>query len=334
MPHSAESEVRRTRDRMSLRIRDLLAQETGLTLSPVRHSRGWSERRSHSVPVLVERGLPREFEESELPEDFWLACRAAMHRPALERLCQAVPSAQAALEIYASRSSGAVRRAEGQQQVFFDSSGINGPDGSEALEASRATAEAILKWIESFRPIAELLAADNDVFGLYSCRREAGQIVAHIKLFWQPIAFVASALGVSVEAMTTVVLTHELAHAYTHLGEDTDGEAWSFNGFWASETSLVEGLAQYYTHLVCSRTDERFMEANRAFQALLPCQPDAYKSHVPWVDGFKPENVREAMRRTRTIGRGQLAEFNRQLDELSRRDQGLRGPHPGARVEE
>lgn len=328
MPHSAEGEVRRTRDRMSLRIRDLLAQETGLTLSPVRHSRGWSERRSHSVPVLVERGLPREFEESELPEDFWLACRAAMHRPALERLCQAVPSAQAALEIYSSRSSGSVRCEPG----LFESLCINGSEENGAFEASKATAEAILKWIESFRPIAELLAADNDVFGLYSCRREAGQIVAHIKLFWQPIAFVASALGVSVEAMTTVVLTHELAHAYTHLGEDTDGEAWSFNGFWASETSLIEGLAQYYTHLVCSRTDERFMEANRAFQALLPCQPDAYKSHVPWVDGFKPENVREAMRRTRTIGRGQLAEFNRQLDGLSRRDQGLRGPHPGARV--
>ncbi|GMV88488.1 MAG: hypothetical protein AMXMBFR81_14190 [Chthonomonas sp.] len=330
MPHSAEGEVRRTRDRMSLRIRELLAQETGLTLSPVRHSRGWSERRNGSISVYVERGLPREFEESELPEDFWLACRAAMHRPALERLCHAVPSAQAALEIYSSRSSASVRCEPG----LFESLCVNGSEENEAFEASKATAEAILKWIESFRPIAELLAADNDVFGLYSCRSEAGQVVAHIKLFWQPIAFVASALGVSVEAMTTVVLTHELAHAYTHLGEDTDGEAWSFNGFWASETSLIEGLAQYYTHLVCSRTDERFMEANRAFQALLPCQPDAYKSHVPWVDGFKPENVREAMRRTRTIGRGQLAEFNRQLDGLSPRDQGLRGPHPGARVEE
>ena len=32
--------------------------------------------------------------------------------------------------------------------------------------------------------------------------------------------------GFDVEALTYVVLAHELAHAYTHLGRDIDGNAW------------------------------------------------------------------------------------------------------------
>lgn len=327
MPDGAQLAVSGTRDRMGLRIRELLAQETGLTLNPARRPPGWGGAKKHSVPVLVERGLPN-YSYDDVSPDFWRACRAAFFRPALERLCEAVPPSKEALEIYSTGSmEGEPQRAlldrEHTPRTLFEGRESTPREGREALDASAATARAILKWIDSYKPIASLLAADADVLGHYCYRIEDGQVVAHIKLYWQAISFVAAALAVTVEALTTVVLTHELAHAFTHLGEDTDGQTWSFSGFRDSETALKEGLAQYYTHQVCSRTDERFAEAELAFQKLLKQQPAAYQAHEPWVKQAQPEAVREAMRRIRTADRGHLEEFASHLGSLSRRNRAL-----------
>ena len=50
-----------------------------------------------------------------------------------------------------------------------------------------------------------------------------------------------------------MVLTHELAHAYTQLGADIDGRRWAAASFAKAETELKEGLAQYYTERVLRR---------------------------------------------------------------------------------
>jgi hypothetical protein len=61
------------------------------------------------------------------------------------------------------------------------------------------------------------------------------------------IGITARALGVSPDALTIVVLAHELAHAYAHLGRDIDNERWETEQFAKSDIDIVEGLAQFYT---------------------------------------------------------------------------------------
>jgi hypothetical protein len=72
------------------------------------------------------------------------------------------------------------------------------------------------------------------------------------------ISFMAGVLGVPVEALTVVVAVHELAHAYTHLGRDIDGKKWDTNTFSQVDPRTSEGLAQFYTEVICKKLEPRF----------------------------------------------------------------------------
>ena len=58
--------------------------------------------------------------------------------------------------------------------------------------------------------------------------------------------------GISVAGITVQVLAHQLAHADTHLGADSDGRRWGTNLLQRTGRALPEGLAQFYT---CRVTD-------------------------------------------------------------------------------
>src|SRR5438045_984553 len=75
---------------------------------------------------------------------------------------------------------------------------------------------------------------------------------------WGVIGLVSDWVGSSVEDLTIVVLTHELAHAYTQLGADIDGRRWPAAAFRRADLPLTEGLAQYYTQAVLERLKDRF----------------------------------------------------------------------------
>src|SRR4030095_13125762 len=77
----------------------------------------------------------------------------------------------------------------------------------------------LLKW---------LLAVNEDILGIYrysaiSGRKLRNGVEGEIELYWGIIGLISRLLRCSVEALTVVVLAHELAHAYTHLGYDIDG---------------------------------------------------------------------------------------------------------------
>lgn len=98
-------------------------------------------------------------------------------------------------------------------------------------------------------------------------------------------------MGRTVEDLTVVVLTHDLAHACAQLGADIEGRRWPAAEFAMAETALKEGLAQYYTHRVLNRLKERYRGALEAYRAMPPRQPPAYRTHLPWVKGGSPEAV-------------------------------------------
>jgi hypothetical protein len=139
-----------------------------------------------------------------------------------------------------------------------------------------------------------------------------------IELYWALIGLLAEMLGRTVEAVTVVVLAHELAHAYTHLGCDTDGHRWGAHAFARSDHALKEGLAQYYTQVTCDRLSVNLPEAAQAYDELLKSQPAAYQTHREWITkGVAREDIRRALVETRRGGVGVLEQFNKRLDSLA-----------------
>lgn len=111
----------------------------------------------------------------------------------------------------------------------------------------------------------------------------------------------AARLGVPIEDLTIVVLTHELAHAYTHLGADVDGTRWDTDAFAATDLRIVEGLAQLYTETVVDRLAQSLPGAKIAFDALLKKQSEPYTIFKQWIDPAEArgEIIRSAMIYTR-----------------------------------
>ena len=72
----------------------------------------------------------------------------------------------------------------------------------------------------------------QDILGAYFFR------VPAISVYWMVIGIMSGVLGVSVEALTIVVATHELAHAYSHLGRDIDGGRWETEAFARADASV------------------------------------------------------------------------------------------------
>lgn len=136
----------------------------------------------------------------------------------------------------------------------------------ENLPGAKRSVERLVKELEKLALIERIRNINKDILRAYFfCRPK-------IYVYWMVIGLVAALLQVQVEALTIVVLAHELAHAYTHLGKDIDGQQWDTEAFAKSSLSIVEGLAQFYTEVVCRRLSERHPDAFAAYKKLLAMQ--------------------------------------------------------------
>ena len=130
--------------------------------------------------------------------------------------------------------------------------------------------------LDQHDPLKTVLAVNEDFLGIYEYDArglfadEQALNRAIIRLYWGVIGLVSEWLGCAFEDLAVVVLTHELAHAYTQLGADIEGRRWAAPSFAKAESTLKEGLAQYYTDRVLHRLERRYGEALRVFFSLLP----------------------------------------------------------------
>ena len=114
-----------------------------------------------------------------------------------------------------------------------------------------------------------------------------------------------------------VVMAHELAQSHTPLGAAIEGRRWPSHHFANAETSLKEGLAQFYTWRALQRLQTKFPGALDAFDTLLAKQSAPYHAHKPWTDQFSPEAVRQAMIEVRRWREGSLEQFTDRLERAS-----------------
>ena len=204
----------------------------------------------------------------------------------------------------------------GTRFMEYTLDGVRGPTGEVVGPATlteitkvRETAEAWLRLVKDHDLSQALRRINEDVLGAYYFhRREIG-------IFWMAIGLFSALYGISAEALTIVVLAHELAHAYTHLGYDIDDFDWPTNKFASTDVAVVEGLAQYYAEVVCKNLESQMPEAIQAFGVLLTHQHEVYKTHRTWVDERdrnSGEIIRvslvECRRSKKTMGRLDFAE--------------------------
>jgi hypothetical protein len=301
LPQDTQSRVEAARQRWNSAIREELRQETGLRL--VRGGMGHTRRRLGQdlvpVPVRLREGLPTPLEKIELTSQEAGALIISRWRPDLMALRAGSAGVEQMLRAIRSQP---------------DAQALVGP-ATVPLGPPRELAERVLALLDQHNPLGRLLAVENDVLGVYRypAPKQAGlpQVDGtvpemtvpdvSIELYWAVIGLFAPALGTSVEALAMVVLAHELAHAYTHVGADIDGQRWPTVAFAMAERALKEGLAQHYTERVCHRLDGQYPEALQAYEALLKRQSGPYLTHRAgrWAADYQPEDLRLAVIATR-----------------------------------
>jgi hypothetical protein len=171
-----------------------------------------------------------------------------------------------------------------------------------ALESSLEVARLLQHLATAKEVLEEIRVIREDILGAY--HYPTGR-PPRIEIYWMAQALFAAAFGVRIEDLTVVTLSHELAHAYTHLGRDIDGTAWDRVAFATSDADVKEGLAQHYTAIVTSRLITRAPNAHSTYQTLLKHQSGPYLAHGTWFEEGAPrrgEVVRFAMLQARTRG--------------------------------
>lgn len=258
------------------------------------------------VPIKVDIGYPSKLEHIEVPQEFELAALLSLIKPDLENL------------YHSSRAEGSfIAHYQHKDRIFPYV-------GGAIFDASREVQE-LLEYANQYDLVRKVLSIDNNILGCYSFfpenspsdRTPASATTGNISLFWGTIGLVAQALGVGIQNLSIVVLAHELAHAYTHLGCDTDGCKWDDTSWTHSEPAVIEGLAQFYTEKVLYRLRHRIPGCYEAYEKLLEKQNDNYHAHKLWIDDMKAssEAVRLtliSLRKGRKVWRSQFNEFLRE----------------------
>ncbi len=268
-----EQEVRRHVGLWNQRVRNRLAAETGFQL------------RGREVPIEIASGLPPPLAEK-------LADRVGVEAIMLNRpLLQAV-------------ADGTKFMAETREVVENAAATRLGDAGPDDLDRVRDTATAWLQWADD-NDVSKLFAEiREDLFGAYWYPQQ------RVLIYWLPIGIYAVRHNISIDAMTVVVLAHELAHAYTHMGYDIDGLDWPTAAFGGTDIAVIEGLAQFYAYSTCLELVRHLPEAVEVFQALLDCQHSIYRTHETWME--------EAGTHSREVVRTGMVECRRAQEPLDR----------------
>jgi hypothetical protein len=303
VPPEVESKVKRVRDQARPVLQEALRSECRLVMRTPKKAEDNSP--GAQVRVEVAPGYPVILRKVEFSDDQQRRILLGRYRTSLEM------TQTGASELLKLRKE--LSNLPDSQQFLFVT--------EAELRSTSEWAASLLEYLKHDDPLKNVLDLEEDILGVYeydASNRFAGEYVinrAAVRLYWGIIGLVAEWMVCTVEDLAIVVLTHELAHAYTQLGADIEGRRWSAPQFAKTEIGLKEGLAQYYTHQVLTRLRERYGGALKVFQAMLPKQHEVYRTHKPWVKDGSAEAVRRALLEVRRWKELKLEDFERRLHE-------------------
>lgn len=166
------------------------------------------------------------------------------------------------------------------------------------------------------RVVRDILNLRGDILGAYYFRR------GRIELHWVVIWMVATHIRVAPDDLAVAVLAHEMAHLYTHVGQDADGHEWDTDAFHRADDRIVEGLAQFYTQFVLHQvatSGEGNPRPLEAFERFLPEQAEPYTCFRDWMPDHRKraEVLRRALLEVRTRRIGDYAHFRALLKQAA-----------------
>lgn len=295
IPADTKEQVTQAYRRHNQAIRNAIRYETGLNLS-VRAGEGETEGR---VKVEVDMvGHPTSIGQKEIPLGKEIAALLSLYQTDLMNLSESGDSIAKLLQ------NEKIAKIPEVLQM--------GPAVPRAVNL----ADFLLKQIQHFDLVQYILEVNEDILGVYKYD-PSDRNQPMIFLYWGVIGLVSQALGLNLETLTALVLAHELAHAYTHIGFDIDGQRWTGQAFMKSDHEVNEGLAQYYAARVMLRLRDRFPRGWETYEKLLEKQPPAYHTHKPWLNNYTPEIVRTAFISKRGNIPLKLDPFNEALQDMA-----------------
>jgi len=271
--------------RWNLQLRDLLRSELALRLNTA------DDRRS--VRIHTVDGLPAPMlavaQNYPTSAEWW----ALLNLPKMKITAAFLPELARTLE------------------DLLPDSPASSPEARNWVEGTGDVVSYLQQRTEKLGLLTALTSIDRDVLGAYFFR------VPEVQLYWVVIGLFASMVDVPVEDLTVVVLIHELAHAYTHQGKDIDAESWDTAAFSRADLRIVEGIAQFYTQVVCERLAAVTPGPLTAFKKLLELQPDQYRVHQEWTRGEERagEITRACLIATRSR---RICTYDEYVDQLER----------------
>ena len=310
LPRDIEDRVRAAHKDHRDKIREALAFHTRMTLRRYNDDLfGSGQYETINIGVAVRPGLPAPLQprdKQQIEDQHRLALVLGPYRGDLIGL----------------RDHGAVIARKLVSTMRREPAALPLLTGQElTIEPASEYALRLLAHLEQFRLTQFILNINEDVLGIY----DYSGTEPKIELYWGIIGIVARDLNVGVEDLTCVVLAHEFAHAFTHVGSDANHLSWDSVQFQQAAHEVKEGLAQYFTALACRQIKVR--GAYQAYEKLLEQQPKAYRVHTEW--NAKPESVRLAMMRMRRVAQQQrsLELFNQFLADAAHQLDAGTAPH-------
>ena len=306
LPEGTEARVERTVQQMRAKLRAAMDGETRLKLTRMSHE---SEKEvGLPIPIQIFSGYLKEVKEVlDSVEDLELWMLVTKYRGALRATSGALPQLKAFREQL--------------QSIAKADKLLENVPSTETLDSLQKWLEKCLEQEEEgANPIAKILKIEDDILGVYRCYQDGSEErpnTAQIRIYWAVIGLVALDRGWDVEALTIVVLTHELGHAFTQLGADIDGRRWAPQVFAGAELSLKEGLAQYFTGRVLEKIKRSHPKALKVFDELTKCQSKPYQVHKAWASK-SPESVRRAMVEVRRLHKTTLEDFQSHLEQAEK----------------
>ncbi|MFW5662197.1 MAG: hypothetical protein ACOCZW_00615 [Bacteroidota bacterium] len=130
------------------------------------------------------------------------------------------------------------------------------------------------------RQLFNILGKDyRDIFGSYS-------IFSHrVEIYLLPCIAYCKLKKIDLDVLLIIVLAHELAHGYNHIGRDKDGCWW--RNFYDLEVELAESLANYYTNQFIQYYNKKIKGIENTFNSLVSIMPEPYGLFRVWDAEFE-----------------------------------------------
>lgn len=269
-----KDEVIRAKDKYNLKVRGVISEKTGVSLA----------FKSKEIETkMYETKMIDSIDKSSIP--IKVVDRVPL---SLLELFDKFDDNHIELLLHYRRMKSAARELEfniNRYSTFTDyhqkSTSIN------ELNQSISHLNKLIKEVEDCGILEAIQKLGPDLLGAYFLQDN------RVELYWLCIGLCNILHDLPIEDFTLVVLIHELAHGYTHIGFDKDGNYWDTEHFSHCDLKIVEGFAQFYTEMLCR---DYFNQATAAFNALLSKQSTEYTDYKKWFDEKEPDKYEKARR--------------------------------------